>query len=129
MNKEFNEKTEIEELACRILEGILKAPFEPRYLTKQHKETSNYYDEFEKEFEKQLNYEQKKDYNSLLSIKNMVLSTEFDYRILCGMQIKSALDEIIKNPLRILQLYQSEQISARNMYKSVKQKTEEHKND
>ena len=33
-------------------------------------------------------------------------STEFEYMLLCGMQIKVAMDELIKNPLKFLRLYE-----------------------
>ena len=60
MSKDFNKKTEIEELACKILESIINTFSQPKYLSQRHKENSEYYDEFEKEFEKGLSYEQKK---------------------------------------------------------------------
>ena len=80
------------------IESIINTFRQPTYLSQKHKENSEYYDEFEKAFEKGLSYEQEKDLNSLIPIKNAVESTEFDYALLFGMQIKSAIDEIIKNP-------------------------------
>jgi hypothetical protein len=124
MSKDFNKKTEIEELACKILESIINTFSQPKYLSQRHKENSEYYDEFEKEFEKGLSYEQKKDLDSLISIKNAVESTQFDYTLLLGMQIKSAIEEIIKNPLKILNLYDNEGIPVRDIYKSIKQRSE-----
>lgn len=128
MNKDFDKKTEVEELACEILESIINTFRQPAYLSQRYKENSEYYDEFEKEFEKGLSYEQEKDLNSLISIKNAVESTEFDYALLFGMQIKSAIDEIIKNPLKILNLCDNDGTPAREIYKSVKQKREEKNN-
>ena len=128
MNKDFNQKTEVEELACEILESIINTFSQPKYLSQKHKENSEYYDEFEKAFEKGLSYEQEKDLDSLISIKNAVESTEFDYALLFGMQIKSAIDEIIKNPLKILNLCDNAGTPAREIYKSVKQLKEEKDN-
>lgn len=128
MNKDFNKKTETEELACEILESIINTFRQPTYLSQKHKENSRYYDEFEKAFEKGLSYEQEKDLDSLISIKNAVQSTEFDYALLYGMQIKAAIDEIIKNPLKILNLCDNDGTLARDIYKSVKQKREEKDN-
>lgn len=96
MNREFTQETEVEEFACDILTGILNIPCQPPYLTQRHKENSEYYDEFQKQFEKGLTYEQTKDFDSLISIRNAVESTEYDYILLCGMQIKAAIDEILK---------------------------------
>ena len=124
MSKDFNKKKEIEELACKIFESIINTFSQPKYLSQRHKENSEYYDEFEKEFEKGLSYEQKKDLDSLISIKNAVESTQFDYTLLLGMQIKSAIEEIIKNPLKILNLYDNEGIPVRDIYKSIKQRSE-----
>ena len=59
----FNEKNEIEELACNILIDILDAPHRPRYLSESHKQNLEYCDKFEKEFIKGLTYEQRKDYD------------------------------------------------------------------
>ena len=56
-------------------------------------------------------------------------STEFEYMLLCGMQIKVAMDELIKNPLKILRLYEKIGVPASKLYKSVKQKMEEQNND
>ncbi len=69
MDKNFNEKSEIEEVACNILMDILDIPNPPWYLSERHKQNSEYCDGFEKEFIKGLNYEQRKDYNSLMSAK------------------------------------------------------------
>ena len=41
------------------------------------------------------------------------------------MKIKSALDEIINNPLKVLEVYDGKATCARQRYKSVKQKTGE----
>lgn len=128
MNKKFTQKTEVEEFACEILTGILNIPCQPPYLTQRHKENSEYYDEFQKQFEKGLTYEQTKDFDSLISIRNAVESTEYDYILLCGMQIKAAIDEILKNPLKILKLCDNDGTTAREIYKSVKQRMEEKDN-
>ena len=56
-------------------------------------------------------------------------STEFEYMLLCGMQIKVAMDELIKNLLKILGLYEKIGAPASRLYKSVKQKMEEQNND
>ena len=128
MNKKFTQKTEVEEFACDILTGILSIPCQPPYLTQRHKENSEYYDEFQKQFEKGLTYEQTKDFDSLISIRNAVESTEYDYILLCGMQIKAAIDEILKNPLKILKLCDNDGTPARQIYKSVKQRMEEKDN-
>lgn len=114
----FSEKTNIEKLACEILTGILSIPRQSTYLTQCHKENSEYYNEFQKE----LTYEQIKDFDSLISIRNAVESTEFDYTLLYGIQIKSAIDEILENPLKILKLCDGNGIPAREIYKSIKQK-------
>lgn len=129
MEKSFSEKTKVEEFACEILTGILNIPCQPPYLTQRHKENSEYYDEFQKQFEKGLTYEQIKDFDSLISIKNAVESTEYDYILLCGMQIKSAIDEILKNPLKILRLCDDNGTPACKIYKSIKQKMEEKGNE
>ena len=128
MGKSFDEKIKVENLACEVLYGIMNSCYYPPYLTEHHKQNSEYHEEFEKEFIKGLNYEQRKDYNSLISIRNAVTSTELDYRLLCGMKIRDAIDEIIKNPLKILNLYDNDGTPAREMYKSIKQKMEEKDN-
>lgn len=87
-------------MACNILIYILDIPHQPRYLSERHKQNSKYCDKFEKEFIKGLNYEQRKDYDSLISAKTLTSATEFEYVLLFGMQIKVALDELIKNPLK-----------------------------
>ena len=125
----FNEKNEIEEVACNILIDLLDIPHQPRYLSESHKQNSEYCDKFEKEFIKGLTYEQRKDYDSLMSAKTLTQAPEFDYMLLCGMQIKVALDELIKNPLKILRLYDKVGTPASRVYKSVKQKMEEQDND
>ncbi len=124
MNKkiDFNEKNKIEELACDVLIKILDVPHRPRYLSESHKQNLEYCDKFEKEFIKSLTYEQRKDYDSLMSAKTLTQTPEFDYMLLCGMQIKVALDELIKNPLKILRLYDKVGTPASKVYKSVKQK-------
>ncbi len=61
-----------------------------------------------------------KNFYSLISIRNAVESTEYDYILLCGMQIKAAIDEILKNPLKILKLCDNDGTLARQIYKSVK---------
>ena len=43
MSKDFNKKTEIEELACKILESIINTFSQPKYLSQRHKENSEYY--------------------------------------------------------------------------------------
>lgn len=125
----FNEKNEIEELACNILIDILDIPHQPRYLSERHKQNSEYCDKFEKEFIKGLTYEQRKDYDSLISAKTLTSTTEFEYMLLCGMQIKVALDELIKNPLKFLRLYDRIGTPACELYKSRKQKMEEQDNE
>ena len=125
----FNEKNEIEEVACNILIDLLDIPHQPRYLSESHKQNSEYCDKFEKEFIKGLTYEQRKDYDSLMSAKTLTQAPEFDYMLLCGMQIKVALDELIKNPLKILRLYDRIGTPACELYKSSKQKMEEQDND
>ena len=125
MNENLSENTKLEEIACKILRSLINISVQPQYLTKWHKENLDYFDEFEKEFEKGLNYEQRKDYDSLISIKKTVESIELDYRLIYGMQIKAAIDEILKNPLKILNLYDKDGTPTREIYKSVKQKMEE----
>ena len=61
-----------------------------------------------------------KNFYSLISIRNAVESTEYDYILLCGMQIKAAIDEILKNPLKILKLCDNDGTLTRQIYKSVK---------
>lgn len=122
MNKDFNEKIKPENLATDIFRGILNAYCIPPHLTQYHKEVEEYYDEFQDEFLSGLTKEQKKDFNSLDALKNTMISTEFDYNILFGMRIKAALDELINNPLGVLNLYDSKAPSIRKMYRSVKQK-------
>ena len=39
------------------------------------------------------------------------------------MQIKSAIEEIIKNPLKVLNLYDNEGIPAKDIYKSIKRRS------
>lgn len=129
MDKNFNEENEIEEVACNILMDILDIPNQPRYLSERHKQNSEYCDEFEKEFIKGLNYEQRKDYNSLMSAKILTSTAESEYMLLCGMQIKVALDELIKNPLKFLGLYDRVGTPACELYKSSKQKMEEQDNE
>lgn len=125
MEEEFNKKVETEKIACDILGSVMNTFSQPAYLSQRHKENSEYYDEFQKEFEKGLSYEQEKDLDTLISIRNAVESTEFDYALLFGMQIKIAIDEILKNPLKILNLYDNGGTPTREIYKSVKQKMEE----
>ena len=125
----FNEKNEIEELACSILIDILDIPHRPRYLSESHKQNLEYCDKFEKEFIKGLTYEQRKDYDSLTSAKTLTSTTEFNYMLLCGIQIKVALDELIKNPLKILRLDDRIGTPACELYKSSKQKMEEQDNE
>lgn len=121
-NFDFNKKTKIDNLACELLADILSKCYYPGELTQAQKEDQEYYEEFQEEFLSTLTQAQKKDYNTLDSIKNSVMSTDFDYHILTGMRIKAALDKIIEKPLEILELYDSRGKSAREMYKSVKQK-------
>ena len=70
-----DEKLQIDELASEVLAGLLNINYQPKYLTQRHKENSKYYEEFQKEFEKGLTYEQTKDLDSLISILNSVNST------------------------------------------------------
>lgn len=128
MNKkiELNEKTELEKMACRLLMNISDIPRPPEYLTENHRQNLEYCNKFEKEFIKGLTYEQIKNYDSLMSSKNMTLTTEFDYMLLCGVQIKTALDELIKNLLKFMNLHDSSgDFLASNIYKSIKQKMQE----
>ena len=73
--------------------------------------------------------DQKKDFNTLDDLNNATQSTYFVYDVLYGMKIKSALDELINNPLKMLDLYDSKATNIREMHKSVKQKREEQDND
>ncbi len=45
------------------------------------------------------------------------------------MRIKSALDELINNPLKMIDLYDSKATDISEMHKSVKQKREEQDNE
>ncbi len=126
---DFNEKNKIEELTCDVLIKILDVPHHPRYLSERHKQNSEYCGKFEEEFVKGLSYEQQIDYDSLKSAKMLTSAIEFEYMLLCGMQIKVAMDELIKNPLKILRLYEKIGAPASKLYKSVKQKMEEQNND
>lgn len=119
---DFNEKIKIKNLAREFLADIFSKCYYPGYLTQAQKEDQEYYEEFQEEFLSTLTQVQKKDYDTLDSIRNAVNSTDYDYHILLGMRIKAAFDEIMNNPLEILELYDSRGKSAREMYKSVKQK-------
>ena len=120
-----DEKLQIDELASEVLAGLLNINYQPKYLTQRHKENSEYYEKFQKEFEKGLTYEQTKDLDSLISILNSVNSTEYDYMFLRGMQTKVAIDKILKDPLKILQIYSERGTPAREIYKTVKEKKSE----
>ncbi len=120
MSKKLNSRTEIEEMACQIFRCLTEIPGYPEYLTEKQKQNLEYEEKFEKEFLKQLSYEQRKDYDSLMSIKNSVSVTDYNYALLCGMQLKVAMDEIVNNPLKILRLYDKVGIPASELYKPVK---------
>ena len=125
MEKSFDEKIKIENLAREILCGIINICYYPPYLTQYHKEAQEYYNEFTKEFEKGLDENQKKDFRTLEEINNSVSATENIYQLLYGMRIKVVLDELINNPLKILEIYDGKAKDIRLQYKSVKQLKEE----
>lgn len=128
MEKSFSEKIKVENLSCNVLYGIIGSLYYPPYLTQYHKEAREYYDEFTEEFEKSLDKSQKKDFDTLTDLNNAVSSTEYNYQLLYGMRIKAALDELINNPLKILEICDKKAKDVREQYKSVKQKTEESNN-
>lgn len=75
-----------------------------------------------------MNETQKEDFNTLIELDSAFSSTSSVYNIIYGMKIKSALDEIINNPLKILEAYDGKTTCARKQYKSVKQKMKENNN-
>ena len=125
MEKSFDEKIKVENLAHEVLCGIINSCYYPPYLTKYHKEAQEYSIEFTKEFEESLNKDQKKDFRTLEEINNSVSATENIYQLLYGMRIKVALDELINNPLKILEIYDGKAKDIRLQYKSAKQLKEE----
>ena len=129
MEKSFSEKIKVENLAREVLCGIINSYYQPLYLTQYHKEAQEYYDEFVKEFEESLDKDQKKDFRTLEEINNSVSSTEHIYQLLYGMRIKVALDELINNPLKILEIYDGKAKDIRLQYKSAKQLKEEKGNE
>ena len=52
-----------------------------------------------------------------VAILNLVDSTEDNYIFIRGMQTKAAIDKILKDPLKILQLYSERGTPAREIYK------------
>lgn len=125
MDKSFEENTKVENLASKILCGIINSYYQPSYLTQYHKEAQEYYYEFVKEFEESLSENGKKDFRTLIEINNAISSTEYVYQLLHGMRIKLAMDELINNPLKILEIYDEKSNNIREQYKSVKQLKEE----
>ena len=125
MKKSFDEKIKIENLSREILCEIINICYYPPYLTQYHKEAQEYYTEFTKKFEESLNNDQKKDFRTLEEINNAVSSTEYTYQLLYGMKIKQALDELVNNPLKILEAYDGKAKDIRLRYKSVRQLKEE----
>ena len=125
----FNERIKTENLAREMLCAILNCCYYPSYFTQHHKDAQEYYNEFEQEFVSGLTCDQRKDFNTLHDINNSVESTHFIYDVLYGMRIKSALDELINNPIKIIDLYDSKAANIREMYKSVKQKREAQDNE
>ena len=129
MEKSFREEIKVESLAHKVLCGIINSLYYPPYLTQYHKEAQEYSTEFTKEFEESLNKDQKKDFRTLEEINNSVSATENIYQLLYGMRIKVALDELINNPLKILEIYDGKAKDIRLQYKSVKQLKEEKDNE
>lgn len=129
MEKSFDEKTKVENLAHEILCGIINICYYPPYLTQYHKEAQEYSTEFTKEFEESLNKDQKKDFRTLEEINNSVSATENIYQLLYGMRIKQAIDELINNPLKILKAYDGKAKDIRLQYKSAKQLKEKKDNE
>lgn len=125
MDKSFEENTKVENLARKILCGIINSYYQPSYLTQYHKEAQKYYDEFIQEFEENLSGNERKDFRTLIEINNAISSTEYVYQLLYGMRIKFAMDELINNPLKILEVYDGKSSDIRKQYKSVKQLKEE----
>ena len=122
MENNFNEKTKIENIACRIFGCLMDCCYRPSFLTQYHKEAQEYYNEFRENFVGSLTAEQKKDFCTLEEINNTVYSTEAQYQLLLGMKMKSAFDELLENPLKILDLYDSRATDIRESYKPAKQK-------
>ena len=125
MEKSFREEIKVENLAHKVLCGIINSLYYPPYLTQYHKEAQEYYNEFTEEFEKGLDENQRKDFRTLADLNNAVSSTEYNYQLLYGMRIKVVLDELINNPLKILEIYDGNAKDIRKQYKSVKQLKEE----
>ena len=121
----FNERIKTENLVREMLCAILNCCYYPQYFTKYHEDAQEYRNEFEEAFVSGLTDDQKKDFNTLDDLNNATQLTCFVYDILYGMKIKSALDELINNPLKMLDLYDSKATNIREMHKSVKQKREE----
>lgn len=125
MDKTYSKKIDVYNLARNILCEIINSCYYPSYLTQYHKKAQEYYGEFTKEFEEGLNEDQKKDFRTLAEINSAVSSTESAYQLLYGMRIKLAMDELINNPLKILEIYDEKSDDIRERYKSVKQLKEE----
>ena len=99
----MQENLTLNEMIKKLMENFSGTEILPEsYITEKQKQDSQIYDGTRSSFLKGLDSQKQDDFDFLESMTNTIASTDVDAAILLGMQLKAAIDEIIRDPIRYL---------------------------
>ena len=97
-----NELT-LNEMIKKLMESFSGTEILPQsHTTEKQKQDAKTYGEMRSDFLKDLDVQKKEEFDFLESMANAIASADVDVAILLGMQLKTSIDEIIRDPVRYI---------------------------